>query len=164
MATLNWCFAQLWETIADAIPERPAIANAGVRRSWKEYEWRAARLAAGLARAGIGPDSKVGLFGYNSNEYLEAQFGIVKLRGVPVNVNYRYTEHELEYLLENADAEACFFDAQLGRRIAGIADRLPGLKALIEIDDGSGEHLDGALRFEELVSANARHPRTFGSD
>ena len=163
MATLNWCFAQLWETIADAIPERPAIANAGVRRSWKEYEQRAARIAGALAQAGIGPDSKVGLFGYNSNEYLEAQFGIVKLRGVPVNVNYRYTEHELEYLLENADAEACFFDAQLGTRIAGIVDRLPGLKALIEIDDGSGEHLAGALRFEELISANARHPRIEGS-
>ena len=28
---------------------------------------------------------------------------------VPINVNYRYKENELIYLLDNADAEAVFF-------------------------------------------------------
>jgi len=159
MPVLKWCFTELWETIGDAIPDSVAIVNDGVRRTWREYEARAARLAGGLAGAGIGPDSKVGLFGYNSNEYLEAQYGIFKVRGVPVNVNYRYTEHELDYLLDNADAEAIFFDAALGSRLAGVAARLPRVKTLIEIDDGSGEHLEGACRFEEVIAASAPYPR-----
>ena len=159
MAELNWCFAELWETIGDTIPDRIALTNGDVRRTWRDYDDRASRLATALAEAGLGHDSKVGLFGYNSNEYLEAQYGVFKVRGVPVNVNYRYTEHELDYLLENADAEAIFFDAALGARLAGVAERLPRLKLLIEIDDGSGEHVEGALRYEDLIAVNGPHPR-----
>src|SRR6185503_15600420 len=118
MAELTWCFAELWETIGDAIPDKPAIVNAGVRRTWRQYEDRAARLAAALVAAGLGPGAKAGLYGYNSNEYLEGQYAIFKARACPVNVNYRYTEHELIYLLDNADAEAVFFDAQFASRIA----------------------------------------------
>jgi fatty-acyl-CoA synthase len=73
-------------------------------RTWAEYDDRAARLAAAYTAAGLGPDSKVGLYMYNCNEYLEAQYGAFKIRGVPVNVNYRYLDDELWYLLDNADA------------------------------------------------------------
>ena len=34
--------------------------------------------------AGLGPDSKIGLFLYNGNEYLEAHYAAFKMRGVPV--------------------------------------------------------------------------------
>src|SRR5260221_3711530 len=152
-------FGYIWETIADTVPDAVAIVNGEVRRTWAAYEDRAARLATALAIAGLGPDSKAGLYGYNSNEYLEAQFAIFKVRGVPVNVNYRYTEHELVYLLDNADAEALVFDAQLGPRVAAILDQLPKLKILIEIDDGSGEHLRSAHRLEDLIAANTPAPR-----
>ena len=164
MANLNWCFAELWETIGDTIPEKIALINGDVRRTWRDYEDRASRVATALTEAGLGHDSKVGLFGYNSNEYLEAQYGIFKLRGVAVNVNYRYTEHELDYLLDNADAEAIFFDAALGDRLSGLAQRLPRLKRLIEIDDGSGAHVEGSLRYEDLISAHAPLPRVNHSE
>lgn len=156
---MKWHFAELWETISDAIPERTAIVNGNVRRSWREYEDRAARLAAAFSKAGLQPDSKVALYAYNSNEYLEAQFGAFKMRGVPVNVNYRYLENELLYLLENSDSEAIVFDAQFGERIATIRAQLPKLKLLVEIDDGSGAHLDGALRYEDVIAQNAPFPR-----
>ncbi|MFI4976664.1 MAG: acyl-CoA synthetase [Caulobacterales bacterium] len=156
---ITWHFAEVWETIAAAIPDAPAVSEGGVRRSWREYEDRAARIASGLVAAGLGVDSKVGLYAYNSAAYLEAQFGVFKMRGGPVNANYRYTEHELVYLLDNADAEALVFDAQFGGRVAAIRGQLPKLKLLVEIDDGSGEHLAGAARLEELIAANAPLPR-----
>ncbi|HWA63966.1 MAG TPA: acyl-CoA synthetase [Caulobacteraceae bacterium] len=159
MPELTWCFAEVWETVGDAIPDRIALVNGDVRRTWREYEDRAARIAGALAAAGLGPDSKAGLYGYNSNEYLEAQYGVLKLRGVPVNVNYRYTEHELTYLLDNADAEAVFYDAQFAPRVAAIREALPKLKLLVEIDDGSGEHLEGAVRLEDVIATTAPHPR-----
>jgi acyl-CoA synthetase (AMP-forming)/AMP-acid ligase II len=159
MPALKWCFAELWEIIGDAIPDKIAIVNGEVRRTWREYEDRAARIAAGLDGAGLGLNAKAGLYGYNSNEYLEAQYGIFKVRGVPVNANYRYTEHELIYLLDNADAEALFFDAQFASRVAAIVDQLPKLKLLVEIDDGSGEHLEGAERLEGMIASNPPLPR-----
>ena len=156
---MKWCYAAVWEAIADAVPDAPALVNGEVRRSWRAYEDRAARLAAGLAGAGHGPSSKVAVYAYNCNEFLEAYFAAFKLRGVPVNVNYRYTEGELVYLLDNADAEVLVFDAQFGARVEAIRERLPKLKTLIEIDDGSGRHLDGAARFEDVIAGNAPYPR-----
>ena len=52
---------------------------------------------------------------YNSPEYCETNFAALKIRGVPINVNYRYLDNELEYLLDNADVEALVFHT-LARR------------------------------------------------
>ncbi|HEV2363014.1 MAG TPA: AMP-binding protein [Caulobacteraceae bacterium] len=86
---MKWHLASVWETIADAIGEAPAIANGDTVLSWREYEDRAARIASALVAAGIGADSKVGILAGNGNKYLEAQFGVFKVRGVPLNFNYR---------------------------------------------------------------------------
>ncbi|MFI4974476.1 MAG: AMP-binding protein [Caulobacterales bacterium] len=156
---MKWHLAEMWEAVADAVPDAPAVVNGAVRRTWREYEDRAARIAAALAAAGHGPGSKVGVYAYNSNEFLEAYFAAFKIRGTPVNVNYRYTEGELVYLLDNADAEALVFDAQFGERVQAIRERLPKLKTLIEIDDGSGRRLGEARRFEDAIAAHAPLPR-----
>jgi fatty-acyl-CoA synthase len=145
-------FATIWEAIADRIGPRPAITHGEVTRTWAEYDDRAARIAAAYAAAGLGPDSKVGLFMYNSNEYMEAQFAAMKLRGVPININYRYIDEELHYLLENSDAEALVFHSSLGDRVANVVDRLPGLKLVIEVDDGNADRVPGAQPYEAVVA------------
>ena len=66
------------------------------------------------------------------------------MRGVAVNVNYRYLEDELVYLLDNSDAEALFFHSSLGDRVAKVRDRAPLVKLWIEVDDG-GEHQEFAV-------------------
>ncbi len=122
-------FATVWEAIADELPDTRAIVQGSVARTWREYDDRAARLASAFVGAGLAPDSKVGLFLFNSNEYLEAQYGAFKMRGVPVNVNYRYLDDELWYLLDNADAEALVFHTSLSDRVARVQDRLPDAEA-----------------------------------
>lgn len=153
-------FANLWEQVADAVPHRIALANGSNRRSWREYDDRAARIAGFLSERGIKPDSKVGLYAYNSNEYLEAQYGIFKTRGCPINVNYRYMEEELVYLLDNSDSEALFYQTSFADRIAAIRDRLPRVKTLVQIDDGT-QHplLDGAFDYEQMIASAKPMPR-----
>jgi acyl-CoA synthetase (AMP-forming)/AMP-acid ligase II len=155
----SWHFASIWEAIADAIPDAPALACGEVRRSWRAFEERGARIASALERAGVGRGAKVGLYASNCNEYLEAQFGIFKASACPINVNYRYSEAELVYLLDNAEAEAVFFDARFAARVAAIRDQLPRVKLLVAIDDGSDGALDEALGFDALIAANAPLPR-----
>ena len=156
---MKWHFADVFETVAGLVPEGVALVHGDRRTTWRDYEDRAARVAQALADAGLRPDSKVALYGYNSSEYLEAQFGAFKLRAVPINVNYRYVEHELLYLFDNADAEAVIFDARFAPRLAAIRAQLPRLKCFIEIDDGSGEHLEGAAGFEAVIAGHDRLPR-----
>ncbi len=151
-------FATVWESIADAIPDAPAVSHGDTTRTWAEYDDRAARLAAAYTAAGLGPDSKIALYLYNCNEYMEAQYGAFKMRGVAVNVNYRYLDEELWYLLDNSDAEALVFHASLADRVAKVVDRLPDLKLLVIVDDlgddGPGVHVEGAQPFESVASGH----------
>ena len=161
---MTWHFASIWEAIADAIPDAPALACGDVRRSWREYDDRAARVASALVAAGLDRGAKVGIYASNCNEYLEAQFGVFKASGCPINVNYRYSEAELVYLLDNAEAEALFFDARFSSRVAAIRDQLPRVKLFVAIDDGSGGVLDDAVGFEALIAAHAPLPRRTQSE
>ncbi len=147
-------FATVWESIADAIPDRPAITQADTTRTWAEFDDRGARFAQALTAAGLGPDSKVGLYMYNCNEYMEAHYGVFKMRGVAVNVNYRYLDEELWYLLDNSDAEAIVFHSSLAERVAKVVDRLPKLKLLVVVDDGPGADVPGAQQFESLLAGH----------
>ena len=45
-----------------------------------------------------------------------------KLRAVPINVNYRYVEDELRYLLDDADARAVVFHREFAPKLAAIRD------------------------------------------
>ena len=152
-------FATVWESISDRIGDRPAITHGALTRTWAEYDDRAARIAAAYTAAGLGPDSKVGLFLYNSNEYMEAQYAAMKIRGVPININYRYIDDELHYLLDNSDAEALVFHSSLGDRVANVVDRLPDLKLVIEVDDGGAGQVAVARRYDEVVSSHSPMPR-----
>jgi fatty-acyl-CoA synthase len=152
-------FASVWESIADVIGDETAVVHGDTRRSWSEYDERAARMAAAYVAAGLGSDSKIGLYMYNGNEYLEAQFGGFKMRGVPVNVNYRYLDEELWYLLDNSDAEALVFHSSLGDRVARVVDRLPKLKLLVEVDDGGPGQVPGALAYEAVLAGHDPMPR-----
>ena len=45
-----------------------------------------------------------------------------KLRAVPINVNYRYVEDELRYLLDDADVTAVVFHREFAPKLAAIRD------------------------------------------
>jgi fatty-acyl-CoA synthase len=75
-----------------------------------------------------------------------------------VNVNYRYLEDELAYLLENADAEVLVFHGALAPHVDAVRDRLPALRLVVQVDDGSPA-LDGAVPFEQFLAAHAPAPR-----
>ena len=63
-------YATIWESITDVIGDREALVHGDKRLTWSQYDDRASRLAQALSEAGLGADSKIGLYLYNSNEYL----------------------------------------------------------------------------------------------
>ncbi len=146
-------FATAYEGIADIDPDFPALVDDYYRRSWGEYEQRAACLASFFQELGLKKDSKVALYTYNRNEYLEAHFAALKLRAIPVNVNYRYLDEELVYLLNDADAEVVIFEGCFAERMAKIQSRVPQLKTYIQVDDGN-PLMNGAFEYESVISNN----------
>ncbi|WP_417612323.1 acyl-CoA synthetase [Parasphingorhabdus sp.] len=161
---MTWQMADIWENITAAIPEKPAIVDGDKRYSWADYENRAARVAQVLTDHGLKRGAKISIYSYNSAEYLETQFGAFKARICPVNVNYRYLEAELTHVINNSDSEALVYQAQFAPRVAAIRDQLDQIKLFLEIDDGSGEHLDGAVSYEEALQAAQPMPVIERSD
>ncbi len=151
-------FADIFEAIADAVPDAPAISQGRRVVRWGAYDDDAARLAGALADHGLGHGSKVGMFLYNSPEYLVTQYAAFKERMTPINVNYRYLDDELTYLLDNADCEAVVYHRSFSDRLARIRARLPRLRWYVVVDDGpapGGAELDGAEEFSTVVSERA---------
>ena len=152
---MNLDFASVWEMVSDLVPENDALICGEDIVTWKEYDDSASKIASALSEAGLGANSKAGLYLNNSNEYLIAQYAIFKVGGIPINVNYRYVEEELIYLLENSDAEAVFYHACYSSRIKEISGSLPNIKAWIEVSDGTESKFDQSLKYEELLN---QHP------
>jgi 3-oxocholest-4-en-26-oate---CoA ligase len=127
--------ADLLECVADTVPEHEALVCGDRRLTYAEFDERATRLANALTERGVGPGDHVALYLYNGTEYLEAMVAAFKIRAVPINVNYRYVEHELHYLFDDADAVAVIHDPEFAPKIAAIAPDLPQLRVCISLDD-----------------------------
>ena len=158
----DFSLADAWETIADVVGDAPALYHQDIVRTWAEFEERSARLASVLLAHGIGHDSKVAHYLYNGPEYLEATFASFKARAVPVNVNYRYTDAELSYLLDNSDAEAIVVDTTFADHVERLLPSLPKVKLVVEVGGSVGIEGRGGVAwvgYEEAIAAAEPAPR-----
>jgi 3-oxocholest-4-en-26-oate---CoA ligase len=126
-------FGTIWEAIARDLPGAVAISEPARDYTFADWDDRAARLAAVLAAAGIGPGDKVACYLYNGAAYLETVFAAFKLGAVPVNANYRYTQDELTALLADADASALVFSGDLAANVVHAVSTLPSLRLLVRV-------------------------------
>jgi acyl-CoA synthetase (AMP-forming)/AMP-acid ligase II len=149
--------ADLFENAVDNYPDREYIVAEGKRRTYAELEARANRLAHHLAAQGVGPGDHVGIYAYNCAEWVETAWAVFKIRAVWININYRYVEDELSYIFENADLVALVFQREFAERVAGVRDRLPGLKHAVIIDDGGGAPLANldAVDYEAALASSS---------
>ena len=148
---MSFNLADLFEAAVDAAPDREVLVVGDRRLTYRVLDHRANRLANHLAAAGISAGNTVGLHLTNSSEYLEGMFAAFKLRAIPVNVNYRYVERELSHLYDDAGIAGLIYHRQFGPRVAAVA---PAVKALLTVDDGSGEDAaPGAVDYDEALAA-----------
>jgi fatty-acyl-CoA synthase len=153
----GWHFADVFEVVARAAPERVAVVHGDRRLTWRDFDRRANALAADLLAAGLGRQAKVMTYLYNAPEYLETYYGALKAAMVPVNVNYRYGPDEVAYLFDNADAEAAVFDVRFAPLLNEIRPRLPAVRRWLAV----GERVDvpsWATPYEDVVGAGLDTP------
>jgi acyl-CoA synthetase (AMP-forming)/AMP-acid ligase II len=164
--------ATIHEALAAAFPERECLVTPHVRRTYREVCERMRRLAnvlhahdlgarrerAELANHESGQDH-LGIYMLNRPEYVEAMLGSYRARVAPFNVNYRYVDEELRYLLDDSDCAALVYEARYAPTLARLRDRLPKLRVLLQVADESGEPLlPGALDYEAALAAAPATP------
>ena len=164
--------AFLHEAISERLPERECLVFGERRFRWRDTTERTRRLAALLRSRGLGcrrertglepwesGQDHVALYLYNGNEYLEGMLGAFKARAVPINVNYRYVDEELVYLLRDCRARAVVYHARFAPTLARIRDQIPEPELWLQVADDSGEALlPGALDYEAALADAAPDP------
>ncbi len=149
----DWNFADVYDAIAAAIPDRPCQIHGDRVVTWGQFDQRASALAADMVAAGLGHQAKVACYLYNCPEYLEAVAAALKAALVPVNTNFRYGPEEILYLFDNADAEAVVFHATFAELLDGIRDRLPLVKRWYVVADEAGPGPSWATPYEEVAGS-----------
>jgi len=101
------------------------------RRTYAEAGRRAARLANGLRRLGVGAGQRVGTFMWNNAEHLEAYLAVPSMGAVLHTLNIRLAPAEVAYIVTHAEDRAVIVDASLVSRLAEILPHAPTVKHVI---------------------------------
>ena len=141
---MQFNLADLFERVADAVPDRVAVVCGRDRRTYAQLDERSTRLAHVVAARGAATGSHVALYMRNSIEHVEAMFACYKLRAVPINVNYRYVDDELAYLLDDADAVGIIADRDVLARATRVASRCRDVGFVLDVDDSAFDAEVGA--------------------
>ena len=164
---MEFNIADLFESVADAVPGRVAVVSGERRLTFAELDERATRMANALLGQGVRPGDHIGLYLYNGTEYLELMLAAFKIRAVPVNINYRYVEEELAFLLANANVVAVAYEAELAPRVMAVKDGIPTLRTCIAVGGREKPKAAGIFSYDAFLasaSADRRFDKRSGGD
>ena len=85
----------------------------GRSHTWRELASLVARLAGGLASAGVEAGVRVGLLGQNTDHYLHLIFAVTAAGAIVVPLNVRSSPAELNFVLEDSGASVLCAEAAL---------------------------------------------------
>ncbi len=171
---MEFNLADLYEIATDTAPDRTAVIAGDERRTYRELDQRANRFAHHLLDSEAGPRLSAGeavaIYAWNRVEWIEAELGIYKARGIVVNINYRYVVEELRYMLENSDSVVVVFERAFAPLLAKIKNDCPKVRHFIVLDDetkNNDKETKSALAELEAVPyevamAGASPERNFG--
>ncbi|CAM3413767.1 AMP-binding protein [Nocardioides dubius] len=131
--------ADILEEMADVIGERAALITLDHTYTFAELDERSTRLANHLVSIGIKPGDHVAVHAPNRIEWVDAFYGCLKARAVPININYRYLADELDYLYRNSDSVAAIIAPEYVEIVTSLD--LPQLKSMLVM----GADYDAAL-------------------
>ena len=134
---MSFNLADMFELAVDTYPDREYLVADGKRCTYRQMDERANRLAHHLAAQGVGQGDHVGIYAYNSIEWIETVWAVFKIRAVWININYRYVENELAYIFQNADLKALIVAQEFVPLTANVIDSLPDLRHVLVINDHS---------------------------
>jgi len=137
--------ADVFETVAAAVPDRIALTYEDLNFTYAQLDGEANRVAQLFDRAGIAEGDHVALFLKNSVEHVTSILGLIKVRAAPINVNYRYTPTELEYIFTNSDSVAVVVELPEHQRVlASLLDRCPLVRSVFVVGETTEELREAA--------------------
>lgn len=134
----SWNFGDILDGVARVVPgDRPAVVRGDAVLTWQDFDARANRIARALFAAGLEPGDRVAILARNIIEFIEIVAATYKARMSWVNINYRYTSSEVEYVLADSQSKALFYQGEFEEIVQPVRDALPQLALVVPIGAGN---------------------------
>jgi len=148
--------ADLFEIVADTVPDRDAIVAGERRITYRELDQRATRLASAMRAHGVQRGQTVGIDLYNSIEFMESYFACCKIGAVPVNLNYRYVPDELAYVADTLDISVLIYTSEVDKVVQAVLPRTPKVREIWCVRSSAVEPLPSGAQDYETVLASGQ--------
>ena len=145
----SWNFGDILDAVAPVLPaDAPATIDGDRVQTWADFDRRTNNLAHQLYARGAEPGDKVAFYLRNCAEYVELLAACFKARLVHVNVNFRYLDEELHYIIDNSDAKFLVFQDEFADRVEKLRPRLDQVRHYLQV---GGAGLPFAEPWERLA-------------
>ncbi|MFP6805624.1 MAG: acyl-CoA synthetase [Pseudomonadales bacterium] len=149
----QWNYGDILNAVDEVTPgDRAALVHGDRIISHSAFVARTNNLARNLLEKGAEPGDKIAFYMRNCPEYSEGIAAAFKASLTHVNVNYRYIEQELVYLLDDSDAKVVMYHSEFEPFVEQIHEQLPQVKLWIEVEEGHTHSESEDSYYEELVS------------
>lgn len=133
-------------------PHKTAIVFEGMRWSFRNFDRLVNRLAHALRANGIRHGDRLAFLVYNRPEQIIGYYALLKLGAVPIPINYRLGQAEIQYILEDADARGLIFEEAL----RGLVDSVDSdLKTRIHIGEKREPAGPREVAFWDLIAGGS---------
>jgi acyl-CoA synthetase (AMP-forming)/AMP-acid ligase II len=125
---------------AEERPDAPALVFEGRTLTWSELAARVARAAAAQRAEGLRPGARVAVLDLNHPSCLETTLACARTGTANVVVNFRLTPSEIEYVINDSEAEVLLVGPEFTEPVAALRDRLPTVRRVIRVGGEQDEY------------------------
>lgn len=136
--------SQFLENAAEKYPDQACTIFKGSIITYAEMDELTNRLAGALAAMGVKKGTPVGIFMFNSPQFVMAFYAILKAGGIVVATNPLYTGREIEHQMKDSGTEIMLVMSNLYSLIKEVQPQTPIKKLIVT---NIKEYLPGLLRF-----------------
>jgi fatty-acyl-CoA synthase len=139
---------------ASVFPDRVAVIQGELRRTWNEVYERSRRLASALAKSGVKRGDTVAAMLPNVPAMIELHFGPAMFGAVLNTLNTRLDPEAIAFMLDHGEAKVLFTDREFSATVAKALTLCKAKPLVIDVDDAlhSGGELLGSIEYEAFVA------------
>jgi acyl-CoA synthetase (AMP-forming)/AMP-acid ligase II len=146
--------AALTASAAERFSDRVAVVDGADRVTYARLYEEARRFGAALVAEGVEPGDRVGIWAFNSREWIVALLGLYQAGAVLVPVNTRFKGREAADILRRARARVLvtvtdFLGNDYARMLAGSGVDLPDLRTVVL---ARGETSGGGVGWDDFLA------------
>jgi 3-(methylthio)propionyl---CoA ligase len=160
--------AARWHPAAELVTASASAGGENDRIGYEALEVRSRAVSALLALRGIKPGNRVATLAWNTQEHVEAWYGIMGMGAVCHTLNPRLTAEHLAAMAVQSGARLLIADQNLMPLASQVAARAPGLREILVINEDGPPATPGlqgvvVAGLERLLAETPGHPVNWGN-